>query len=112
MPPTVVRLTGQAISRRRPRASRPERGSGQQQAQPDRREREDLPARLRQPAGGLAAHALRRRRRDGRLLARRLLAVRLLLGRLLLAAGSRGRLVLGGARLRNRNRSTAGVLGV
>src|SRR5215213_1659310 len=95
-PRPAARLTAQAISRRRPRASRPERGSGEQQPQPDRREREGLPAGLGQPARGPAADS--RLGRGGLriwLAGRLLLAVRLLLGRLLLAARRGRRLVLG-----------------
>ena len=56
-PLTAHRRTAQAISRRRPRASRPERGSGEEQAEPDRRERERLPPGPGEAARGPAANA-------------------------------------------------------
>src|SRR6185437_15405669 len=102
---TARQRTAQAISRRRPRASRPERGAGQQEAEPDRGEGERLPAGLGQAARRLAAHAGLGGRLRGRLGSGRLLAVRLLLRRLLLAPRGGG----GGLRGRGFERRRGGV---
>jgi hypothetical protein len=112
--PLVVpaRRTAQAISRRRPRASRPKRRAGEQQPEADRGQRDELEAGLGQgaarPATGLAGGYVL----GGRVfLGGRLLPVRLLLGLLLLAFGRRGGLVLGRLRGRHALRSDGRRLG-